>query len=116
MDADSVEELQQTNKPSREELKNKLRAKIGQKRTARKGGVSRKESQTISDKIEKLVEILREENITVNTPLTESIIEKVTEILSINEMKKVMSQIENNSEVSDNFKEFMNNILKFNPP
>lgn len=116
MDTDSVEELHQTNKPTREELKNKLRAKIGQKRTVRKGGVSRKEAQTISDKIEKLVQVLKDENITVNTPLSEGIIEKVTEILSINEMKKVMSQIENNSEVSDNFKDFINNILKFKPP
>jgi len=116
MDTDSVEELQQTNKPTRQEIKNKLREKIGQKRTARKGGVSRKESQTISDKIEKLVQVLKDENITVNTPLSEDIIEKVTEILSINEMKKVMSQIENNSEVSDNFKTFMNTILKFKPP
>ena len=42
--------------------------------------------------------------------------EKVTEILSINEMKKIMSQIESNHEVSDNFKQFMDNALKFKPP
>ena len=116
METDQVEELHQTNKPSREELRNKLKAKIGQKRSARKGGVTRKESQTLSDKIEKLVEVLKNENITVNTPLTKEVIEKVTEILSINEMKKVMSQIESNPEVSNNFKQFMDNVVKFKPP
>ena len=116
MDTDEIEELHKTDKPTRQELKDKLRAKIGQKRTARKGGVTRKESQTLSDKIEKLVQILKDENITVNTPLNENILEKVTEILSINEMKKIMTQVENNAEVSDNFKLFMDNILKFKPP
>ena len=116
MDTDNVEELQQTTKLRRDELKNKLREKIGQKRTARHGGVSRKESQNLSDKIQKLLQVLKDENITVNTPLSESIMGKVTEILSLNEMKKVMAQIENNSEVSDNFKQFMNNALKFKSP
>lgn len=116
METDQVEELQQTSKPTREELRNKLRAKIGQKRSVRKGGVTRKDAQTLSDKIEKLVQVLKEENISVNTPLTEGIMEKVTEILSINEMKKIMSQIESNAEVSDNFKQFMDNVLKFKPP
>lgn len=113
MDSNSVEELQPTN---REELRNKLRSKIGQKRNIRKGGVTRKESQTLSDKIQKLVQVLQDENITVNTPISERVLEKVTEILSINEMKKVMSQIEQNPEVSDNFKQFMNNILNFKSP
>lgn len=116
MDTDQVEELQQTGKPTREELKNKLRAKIGQKRSVRNGGVSRKDAQTLSDKVEKLVEVLKNENITVNTPLTEKVMEKVTEILSINEMKKIMSQIESNPEVSDNFKQFINNALNFKAP
>ena len=116
MDTEEIEELHKTDKPTRQELKDKLRAKIGQKRTARKGGVTRKESQTLSDKIEKLVQILKDENITVNTPLNENIMEKVTEILSINEMKKIMTQVENNAEVSDNFKLFMSNVLKFKPP
>ena len=116
MDTDQVEELQQTNKLTREEIRNKLRAKIGQKRSVRKGGVTRKDAQTLSDKIEKLVQFLKDKNITVNTPLTVEIMEKVTEILSINEMKKIMSQIESNAGVSDNFKQFMNNALKFKLP
>ena len=116
MDIDQVEELQQTNKPTREELRKKLRSKIGQKRTNRIGGVTRKDAQTLSDKIEKLVEVLKNENITVNTELTEEIMGKITDILSINEMKKIMSQIESNSEVNDNFKKFMNNALQFKPP
>jgi hypothetical protein len=116
MDTGQVEELQQANKLTREEIRNKLRAKIGQKRSVRKGGVTRKDAQTLSDKIEKLVQFLKDKNITVNTPLTEEIMEKVTDILSINEMKKIMSQIESNPEVSDNFKHFMNNALKFKPP
>ena len=116
MNSDQVEELQQTNKPNREELRDKLRAKIGQKRSVRKGGVTRKDAQTLSDKIEKLVQVLKDENITVNTPLTEGIMEKVTGIISINEMKKIMSQIESNPEVSDKFKQFMDNALNFKPP
>lgn len=100
----------------REELKQKLRTKINEKANVRKGGVTRKESQNLSDKIQKLVEVLQEENITVNTQLTEELIEKVTGILSINEIKKVLSQIESNPEVNDNFKTFMQNVSNFKPP
>jgi hypothetical protein len=100
----------------KEELKRKLRAKINQKASVRKGGVTRKESHNLSDKIQKLVELLQEENITVNTQLTEELIEKVTGILSINEIKKVLSQIESNPEISDNFKTFMQNVSNFKPP
>jgi len=113
MDTEPVEELQQT---SREDLRRKLREKINSKKSSRKGGVTRKYAQTLSDKIEKLVQVLKDENITVNTPFTEEIMEKVTEILSINEMKKIMSQIEQNPEISENFKQFMNNALNFKPP
>lgn len=125
---EEIEELEQTNKvdvvvekpelkkPSREELKRKLRSKINQKSTIRRNGVSRKESQTLSDKIEKLMELLKSDNITLNTQLSEDIIEKVTEILSINDIKKVLSQIENNPSVSDNFKKFMSNVSTFKPP
>lgn len=125
---EEIEELEQTNKvdvvvekpelkkPSREELKRKLRSKINQKSTIRRNGVSRKESQTLSDKIEKLMELLKSDNITLNTQLSEDIIEKVTEILSINDIKKVLSQIENNQSVSDNFKKFMSNVSTFKPP
>lgn len=100
----------------REELKQKLRTKINQKANVRKGRVTRKESHNLSDKIQKLVEVLQEENITVNTQLTEELIEKVTGILSINEIKKVLSQIESNPEVNDNFKTFMQNVSNFKPP
>lgn len=125
---EEIEELEQTNKvdvvvekpelkkPSREELKRKLRSKINQKSNIRRNGVSRKESQTLSDKIEKLMELLKSDNITLNTQLSEDIIEKVTEILSINDIKKVLSQIENNPSVSDNFKKFMSNVSTFKPP
>jgi hypothetical protein len=100
----------------REKLKQKLRTKINEKTNVRKGGVTRKESQNLSDKIQKLVEVLQEENITVNTQLTEELIEKVTGILSRNEIKKVLSQIESNPEVNDNFKTFMQNVSNFKPP
>lgn len=125
---EEIEELEQTNKvdvvvekpdikkPSREELRRKLRSKINQKSTVRRNGVSRKESQTLSDKIEKLMELLKSDNITLNTQLSEDIIEKVTEILSINDIKKVLSQIETNPAVSDNFKKFMSNVSTFKPP
>lgn len=116
MDTNQVEELQQTNKLTREELKKKLREKIGQKKNVRKGGVTRKYAQTLSDKLEKLLQILQEENITVETQMTEEIMDKITEILSINEMKKVMAQIDSNPEVSNNFKQFINNVLNFKPP
>jgi superfamily I DNA and/or RNA helicase len=85
----------------REKLKQKLRTKINEKTNV---------------KIQKLVEVLQEENITVNTQLTEELIEKVTGILSRNEIKKVLSQIESNPEVNDNFKTFMQNVSNFKPP
>lgn len=102
--------------PTREELKKKLRLKIKNKSDVRRGGVSRKDALSLSDKITKLVEVLKDKNITVNTELTEDVIQTVTNIISINDIKKVLSQIENNEEVSDNFKLFMNKVLNANPP
>lgn len=102
--------------PTREELKRRLRAKIKNKSDVRRAGVSRKDALSLSDKITKLVEILKDKNITVNSELTEDVIQTVTDIISINDIKKVLSQIENNEEVSDNFKLFMNKVLNANPP
>lgn len=119
---EEIEELKQTkkpskdDKPSREELRKKLRSKISQKGISRKGGITRKESQTLSDKIEKLMSLIKDENISLDTELSEGIMEKITEILSMNEIKKVLSQVNNNNEVSDNFKKFMNNVLESKPP
>lgn len=102
--------------PTREELRKKLRSKIKNKSDVRRGGVSRKDAVSLSDKITKLVEVLKDKNITVNTELTEDVIQTVTDIISINDIKKVLSQIQNNEEVSDNFKLFMNKILNANTP
>ena len=52
--------------PTREELKRRLRAKIKNKSDVRRAGVSRKDALSLSDKITKLVEILKDKNITVN--------------------------------------------------
>lgn len=114
---EEVEELNQSDsKPSRDELKKRLRSKINQKSSSRRAGVTRKESQNLSDKIEKLLEMIKNENINVNTQLTPEIIDKVTSILSVNDIKRVLSQIESNPEVSDNFKQFMDKLINFKPP
>jgi hypothetical protein len=114
---EGVEELNpSSSRPSRDELKKRLRGKINQKSSTRRAGVTRKESQNLSDKIEKLLETLKNENINVDTQLTPEIIDKVTSILSINDIKRVFSQIQSNPVVSDNFKQFMDKLIDFKPP
>ena len=114
---EEVEELNPiSSRPSRDELKRRLKNKISQKSSSRRAGVTRKESQNLSDKIEKLVEMLKNENIDVNTKISSEIIDKVTSILSINDIKRVLNQIESNPVVSDNFKQFMDNLIDFKPP
>ena len=105
-----VEEL--TRVDEKEERRRRLRNKINSKKTNRTGGFTRKQSQTLSDKIEKLVEFLKTENITVNSPITETIIEKVTAILSKNEMRQILSKVRDNPEVNENFNIFLENMLK----
>jgi len=112
MNNEQVEELQ----PTREELKDKLRSKIHQKKKFRNGGITRKTSQTLKDKMDKLTKILIDENITSDTPINEHIIDIVTSVISIDEMNKIFEHIGNHPEVSDNFKDFVHNILNFKPP
>jgi len=114
---EEVEELNPiSSRPSRDELKRRLKNKISQKSSSRRAGVTRKESQNLSDKIEKLLEMIKNENINVNTQLTPEIIDKVTSILSVNDIKRVLSQIGSNPDVSDNFKQFMDKLIDFKPP
>ena len=60
--------------------------------------------------------MIKNENINVNTQLTPEIIDRVTSILSISDIKRVLSQIESNPDVSDNFKQFMDKLIDFKPP
>lgn len=99
---------------NRDDLRQKLRYKIDNKRAIRQG-ISRSETKTLSDKIQTLVETLKEDKIDLNTPITEEIITKILTILSISDMKKILAQIDTNSSVNDNFKEFIQKIIKTKP-
>jgi uncharacterized protein Smg (DUF494 family) len=109
-----MEDVEELN-PNREKLKEKLRKKINNKRTMR-SGINKKETQTLSDKIQAMLEFLKQENIDMNTQISESIVEKITSIISLNDVKKVLSQVQDNPDVSDNFKTFLSKIEKFKTP
>jgi hypothetical protein len=113
---EEVEELPQTNNTTRDELRRKLRGKIKQKQSVRTSGMSKRDTQIMSDKIEKLMKFIEEKNITVNTSITEDLIEQITDIISLSEMKRLYSQIENNPNIHENFINFIKNVNEFKTP
>lgn len=111
---EEVEELCQVS--NREELRKKLRSKIRQKQTGRTSGLSKRDTQVMSDKIEKLMKFIEDKNITVNTSITQEMVEQITDIISLGEMKRLYSHIENNPDIHENFISFIKKISEFKIP
>lgn len=101
---------QEQKRIQRDKLKQKLKNKIGNKRYLR-CGITRSQAKTLSEKVELLLETLKTDKIDINTTITEEICDKILTILSINEMRTILAQVDQNSTVSDNFKEFLTKLI-----
>ena len=98
---------------NREELKKKLKSKINQKQNQRKG-ITKNKAEQLGDKLMTLQKFIEENNITSETPLTQEFVDKVKDIINIQEIAKILSFINNDSQINkETLEQFLEKLQNF---
>jgi len=91
---------------TKEQLKKRLRDKIKNKSSNRRGGITRKKGEHLNDSLKKIYNVLESKNIETIDQIDSTLIETLMSTISINDLELIISKMKEDSQ----FKEMLKNI------
>ena len=103
---DIVSELQINE--SREQLRERLKKKINNKRTTRTNGITRKKGNDINESFKKITEVLVNKNIQSADQIDATVIETIMNLITKKDMEMILQKMQDNSM----FKQILETVSK----